>query len=74
MLVLAVERLGLTPQQALYVGDTEVDGLAAAAAGMPFVCYQRVRNGNRDSAPVAPAGDGCLSDLRELPGRLRLLT
>jgi phosphoglycolate phosphatase len=71
MLVLAAERLGLTPQEALYVGDTEVDGLAAAAAGMQFICYQRVRNG--DGAPVAPAGDGCLGDLRELPGRLRLL-
>ena len=85
MLVLAAERLGLAPQQALYVGDTQVDGLAAAAAGMPFICYRRVRE--RDGAPVTPAGrpvapagrlvppagDGCLSDLRELPGRLRLL-
>lgn len=71
MLVMAAERLGLTPQQALYVGDTEVDGLAAAAAGMPFICYQRVRNA--DGQPATRAGDGCLGDLRELPGRLRLL-
>jgi phosphoglycolate phosphatase len=78
MLIVAAERLGLTPHQALYVGDTEVDGLAAAAAGMPFVCYQRIRNGNGLLATPAgdtgtPAGDGCLGDLRELPGRLRLL-
>jgi phosphoglycolate phosphatase-like HAD superfamily hydrolase len=85
MLLVAAERLGLTAEQALYVGDTEVDGLAAAAAGMPFICYQRVRNS--DGAPVTPAGSpvapagtlsppaggGCLGDLRELPGRLSLL-
>ena len=78
MLIVAAERLGLTPHQALYVGDTEVDGLAAAAAGMPFICYQRIRNGNGHLATPAgdtgtPVGDGCLGDLRELPGRLRLL-
>jgi len=77
MLLMAAERLGLTPQQSLYVGDTEVDGLAAAAAGMPFICYRRGHNGNGairgPAAHATPAGDGCLGDLRELPGRLRLL-
>ena len=79
MLLVAAERLGLRPQQALYVGDTEVDGLAATAAGMHFICYQRIRNGDGHPAtlagshPATPAGDGCLGDLRELPGRLRLL-
>ena len=83
MLLMAAERLGLTPQQALYVGDTEVDGLAAAAAGMPFICYRRVQNGDGarlapgggtpGAPPARPAADGCLGDLRELPGRLRLL-
>lgn len=79
MLVVAAERLGLAPEQALYVGDTEVDGQAAAAAGMPFICYQRVRSGG--GPPPAPdsrgsdlrGADACLGDLRELPGRLRLL-
>lgn len=71
MLLMAVERLGVTPEQALYVGDTEVDSLAAAAAGMPFICYQRARNG--DGNLVTSAGDGCLGDLRELPGRIHLL-
>lgn len=78
MLLVAAERLGLAPEHALYVGDTEVDGLAAAAAGMPFICYRRVRDGgsppspgDRDSEPGA--ADTCLGDLRGLPGRIRVL-
>ena len=43
VLHLALERLGVTdPARALYVGDRDIDGAAAAAAGMPF----------------APIGDG----------------
>ena len=61
MLLLAAERMGVTPRHLVYVGDTDVDGEAAAAAGMRFVCYRRTPAG---------AGNGCIGDLRELPGRL----
>lgn len=60
MLLLAAERLGIPPAEALYVGDMDIDGQAAEAAGMPFLCYRRHE----------PPGDHCLSDLRDLPDRL----
>ncbi|MCZ7663587.1 MAG: HAD family hydrolase [Thermoleophilia bacterium] len=63
MLLLAAERLGIAPGRALYVGDTDIDGRAAEAAGMLFVCYRRHE----------PDGVGCLRDLRDLPAHLRLL-
>ena len=61
MLLLAAERIGVAPQHLVYVGDTDVDSEAAAAAGMRFVCYRRTPGG---------AGNGCLGDLRHLPERL----
>jgi phosphoglycolate phosphatase len=36
-LLLALERLGVAPAQAVYVGDHRVDAEAAARAGVPFV-------------------------------------
>jgi phosphoglycolate phosphatase len=36
-LLLALERLAVPPERALYVGDHRVDAEAAAAAGVPFV-------------------------------------
>jgi phosphoglycolate phosphatase len=36
-LLLACERLGIAPAEALYVGDDERDVQAARAAGMPVV-------------------------------------
>jgi len=36
-LVMAVERLGATPPEALYVGDSVVDAQTAGRAGVPFV-------------------------------------
>ena len=39
-LLAAVEKLGGTPTQALYVGDSEVDYLTARAAGVPFVFFE----------------------------------
>ncbi len=41
MLLLAAERMGIPPPEALYVGDTDVDRYAAEAAGMEFICYRR---------------------------------
>ncbi len=37
MLLHALERIDVRPEEALYVGDSELDALAAAAAGMPFI-------------------------------------
>ena len=72
MLLLAAERLGVAPAEALYIGDTDVDGLAAEAAGMEFVCYRRVPevvDGFGCTAVPEPP-DGCLSDLRALLAHL----
>jgi phosphoglycolate phosphatase len=68
MLLLAAERLGVEPAEALYIGDTDVDGLAAEAAGMEFVCYRRVSEVIEGFGCVAvpEPPDGCLSDLRAL--------
>ena len=37
MLHLCMARLGVTPDEAIYVGDQETDAQAASAAGMRFV-------------------------------------
>ena len=79
MLLLAAARIGVAPQHLVYVGDTEVDGEAAAAAGMHFVCYRRGAEAAAEVATAAPAmavagtGDGCVGDLRHLPERLLAL-
>jgi HAD superfamily hydrolase (TIGR01509 family) len=86
MLLLAAERIGVAPQHLVYVGDTAVDGEAAAAAGMRFVCYRRGAGAAAERATEAPAmpvagggdgggnGGGCVDDLRHLPGRLLALS
>jgi phosphoglycolate phosphatase len=81
MLLLAAERIGVAPQHVVYVGDTQVDGEAAAAAGMRFVCYRRGAEAAAEMATAAPPmavanagnGDGCVGDLRHLPERLLAL-
>jgi HAD superfamily hydrolase (TIGR01549 family) len=45
-LIVALERLGLTPAQTLYVGDrVDVDAAAAAAAGIPCAILTRQHDG-----------------------------
>jgi HAD superfamily hydrolase (TIGR01509 family) len=39
-LLKVLEHYGIAPGQALFVGDSEVDRQAAAAAGVPFVAYK----------------------------------
>jgi HAD superfamily hydrolase (TIGR01509 family) len=39
-LLKVLEHYGLEPEEALFVGDSEVDRLAAAAAHIPFVAYR----------------------------------
>jgi len=39
-LIKILEHFGIEPNNALYVGDSNLDEVAAKAAGMPFVAYQ----------------------------------
>ena len=40
MLHLAAQRLGFAEADLLFIGDSELDQAAAAAAGMPFLAYR----------------------------------
>ena len=60
MLLLATERLGLAPGEVLFVGDSELDRDAAAAAGTPFVAYR-----GKVAAERTVAGHGELAELVE---------
>lgn len=61
----ALERSSLTPEQALFVGDSSNDVLAARAARMPVVCVNYGYNHGRDIADSRP--DAVLDSLVELP-------
>ena len=39
-LLKVLEYYGITPQEALFVGDSDVDRRAAQAAGVPFIAYK----------------------------------
>ncbi len=58
----------LAPAAAVVVGDSWVDGVAAAAAGLPFVAY-RARAGELARFNVTPLA--LLTDLAALPAWLR---
>lgn len=67
-LLLALERLGATARDSVYVGDSEVDVLAARAAGMQAVA---VLSGGGDCLRLATLGaDRVLTDHRALPAIL----
>jgi len=53
-LLLAVERLGSTPERAVYVGDTVIDAEAARRAGLPFVAVLTGFAAAEDFAAYAP--------------------
>jgi phosphoglycolate phosphatase len=55
-------------RDAVVVGDSWVDGLAAAAAGVPFIAY-RPREGELDRWKITPIAQ--LDDLTALPDLLR---
>lgn len=59
LLLHCLEKTGLGPEQAVYVGDMENDRIAAEAAGIPFVLM-----GNSISHPLR------IRRLEELPGLL----
>jgi HAD superfamily hydrolase (TIGR01509 family) len=39
-LLKVLEQIGVAPEEALFIGDGEVDMLAAASAGVPFIAYK----------------------------------
>jgi phosphoglycolate phosphatase len=55
-LEIILQKFSLSPNQALYIGDAEVDARLAAAAGVPFVAYKN---------PVLPAW-AYLNDHRDI--------
>jgi phosphoglycolate phosphatase len=67
-LLLALERLGLTPSDSIYVGDSTVDAETARRAGIPFVA---VLSGTtpRDAFEEYPV-IGILESISGLPGWL----
>ena len=68
VILLALERLGLEPHEALMVGDTAADVGTAHAAGLP--CWA-VLGGTHDEATLRAAGaDSILSGIAALPAAL----
>lgn len=69
---LACERLGVAPAEALVIGDSENDALAARAAGIRVWC---VPYGYNEGRPVATLDcDRTVSDLAEAASLLRRLS
>jgi len=54
-LLLAMERLGTSPQETLYVGDSTVDGEAARAAGVPFAAVLSGATPREELEALSPA-------------------
>ena len=65
---LALDRLGVPPERALYVGDHHVDADAAAAAGVPFVAVLSGPTPREDF--TGRAVRAFLGSVAELPGWL----
>lgn len=63
-LLAAAEKLGLQPNQAVYIGDTKTDIEAAHAAGMKIVIY--------GPDPISDA-DAHVSSFKQLPGAIKSL-
>lgn len=63
-LLFAAERLGVSPDEAVYVGDTPSDLQAARAAEMKIIMYGK--NSNDDA-------DASVSSFKELPARIAIL-
>ncbi|GHV27063.1 hypothetical protein FACS1894167_01420 [Synergistales bacterium] len=64
-LLLALERVGVSPENALYVGDTDIDIKAAIAAGMRCI---GMTTGNFDEPSLYKAGAWRVcADVREIP-------
>jgi phosphoglycolate phosphatase-like HAD superfamily hydrolase len=68
MLRVALERLGVAPARALYVGDMGVDVETARAAGVPV--WVVATGSDTREALAAARPDRLLTGLAELPGQL----
>jgi nicotinate-nucleotide--dimethylbenzimidazole phosphoribosyltransferase len=67
-LLQASSRLGVAPARCVFIGDDEIDGTAAASAGMTFVATDR---GVRDAMDrLAASREGALADARRALGPL----
>jgi phosphoglycolate phosphatase len=67
-LLLALDRLGASPREALYVGDTDIDMRAAEAAGVPGL---GVAAGHFSREALLEAGAAwAIGSLRDFPGIL----
>lgn len=67
-LLLALEQLGVTPENALYVGDSTVDGETARRAGCPFAAVTTGSTPGEAFVPYRPVA--VMTRLGELPGFL----
>jgi len=59
-----LERCGATPQESIYIGDSDIDAAAAEAAGLRFLLYT---GGYPAGTLVKRAGLATISNLAELP-------
>ncbi|MFQ5938224.1 MAG: phosphoglycolate phosphatase [Acidiferrobacterales bacterium] len=66
------QHFGVTPAQAVLVGDSVNDTQAAQAAGMPVICVTYGYNRGTDVRQLGPAA--VIDSLAELPNYIRLQT
>jgi len=63
-LLVAAQRLNISPSEAVYIGDVENDIIAGKAAGMKVIIY---------SQNQFAAADACISEFIKLPEKIRSL-
>jgi phosphoglycolate phosphatase len=68
----ACEQMGVAPEYAVFVGDSENDVTAARAAAMPVICVSYGYNHGRDIRELAP--DIVIDSLTDVPQYLRLIS
>src|SRR5262249_31718296 len=69
-LLLTMERLGVSNDETLYVGDTTIDGETAQRAGVPFAAVLPGYPTAEEMSPYQPVAT--LPSVGELPGLLGL--
>jgi 2-phosphoglycolate phosphatase len=74
-LFLACRRLGVNPQDALFVGDGREDLLAARAAGIPIIQISQATCRDQGPSPIVgePTADGVIETLADLPSHFSSL-
>jgi len=64
-LLLAVKKLGIKPNEAVYIGDAETDLQASKAAGMKIIIYGKIKHKGADKHT---------DSFNQLPGLIKQLT